>query len=794
MKRIVLITCLLISLSLSGQAPVFEWAAQLGGGFVDNGYAIATDSFGNVYTTGSFMNNQILSDTADFDPGVDFYGLFSNGGADIFVSKLSPDGDLVWAVSFGDTGGDRGHGITTDADGNVYVVGLFKGSVDFDPGQGSYPLISSFNHSSSFVLKLDTNGSLIWARELGDGPTFSSASSVGYSIAVDNEGNVYTTGSTTNGGDFDPGPEEFILTTNTNSPIIFISKLDSDGNFVWAKAIGGEGFEISHSIVLDDYNNVYLTGVFSDTIDFDPGSNEYNLWPIGGGDLFILKLDGGGEFIWAKKLGGTSPSGTHGNAIAIDVGGNVYATGVFFENVDFDPGSATYELSASEKDIFILKLNNNGEFIWAKAIGGDAFQDSAQGIALDPYNNVYITGIFQDTVDFDPGSGTYALYSGEDAGAYVLKLTEDGTFVWAVSFPGDEGNYPGEYNSGESIALDQWNNIYTTGSFWRTTDFDPDSIINNLTAYGTTDIFVQKMSQSCYTGLEINSLNSDLSICPFESITLISELPSSIENVSYFWNTGDTLNSIVVAPDSTSAFSVIVSYPYNAQICSFTDSVEVMILPVPDTTYLNFSTCDSMAAGVIEFVFPSLNGCDSIVIETTGLMPMPEMPNAPADIVIQENEPPFQLTVLVIINATEYEWTVPSDVQIISGQGTNTITVDWSGLTIGGSVCVSAVNECGSSPADCMEVTIDISDALDEIKTKNYSIFPNPADALLNIVFKDGELYEILLLDVLGRTVIPSTIYSGRVDIDIRALTTGTYWLKIIDEGEVFWEQIEIIK
>ncbi len=385
MKNVIFTFCCFTSLFLQGQAPQFEWAVQLGGGTVDRGKAIATDSFGNVYTTGSFSNNATLSDTADFDPGSGFNGLVSNGGADIFVSKLSPDGELIWAVSFGDIEGDRGYGITTDASGNVYVTGLFHGSVDFDPGPGVYSLFASFDRSSVFVLKLDTNGSLLWARELGDEQGFALGSSWGRSIAVDDDGNVYTTGQARDNTDFDPGPGEYILTTNTNSTNIFISKLDSNGNFVWAKAVGGEEGEESYAIALDDFNHVYITGNFQSEIDFDSGPDEVNLTAIGNGDLFILKLNTEGEFVWVKNMGGTSTS-AWGNDLVIDELGDIYTTGVFVDSVDFDPGPETYKLYSNGGDVFILKLDNFGNFIWARDIGTESISFVVgNNIALDNY-------------------------------------------------------------------------------------------------------------------------------------------------------------------------------------------------------------------------------------------------------------------------------------------------------------------------------------------------------------------------------------------------------------------------
>ncbi len=133
----------------------------------------------------------------------------------------------------------------------------------------------------------------------------------GRSIAVDDDGNIYTTGSFEGTGDFDPGPGVYNLTSNSEYDV-FISKLDRNGNFLWAKCFGGMSSNVSapisdigYGIVTDKDGNVYVCGAFENTVDFDPGSGVYNISSSGGEDIFILKLDASGNFIWVKTLGGS---------------------------------------------------------------------------------------------------------------------------------------------------------------------------------------------------------------------------------------------------------------------------------------------------------------------------------------------------------------------------------------------------------------------------------------------------------------------------------------------------------
>lgn len=796
MKKIIVLVGFLMPLVLYGQAPEFEWVAGQGGGAVDWGYAIAVDTSGNVYTTGSFRKSVAQPDTADFDPGPGFHGLISNGKADIFVSKLNPEGELIWALSFGNDEDDRGFAISVDASGNVYVTGMFNWNVDFDPGPDVYELSASFSGNSSvFVLKLDTNGSFIWARELGDYSSGGgSGSSWAEAIAVDEEGNVYTTGRARDNSDFDPGPEEYLLTTNTNSSNVFISKLNSNGDFVWAKVIGGEGNEKGNAIAVDDSNDIYITGIFSDIIDFDPGLNEFNISAING-DLFVLKLSSDGNFLWAKNIGGIAGV-VDGKSIGIDKNGNVYTTGLFLETVDFDPGTAVYELSASEADVFILKLDINGDFIWVKTIGGNEYSDFGKGIAVDESCNIYVTGVFSDTVDFDPGTGIFSL-SATNEDPFILKLDKDGEFIWAGSFAGNE---EGSFSAGgEAIVLDRWNNIYTTGIFRDTTDFDPDTSMYNLLTSVSTDIFIHKMRQPCSAEVAISSSAENLRVCSGDSIVLYAAMTIPLEGLFYLWDTGESTDSIIVAPDSNLIISVSANYNSNLNSCSFSDTILLIVPEAIDTTFIELTTCDSTEVGVQSFTYGTENNCDSIVVETSSYLAPPSSPDlSTATIVITIDTPPFTINIPVVPGADSYEWTVPNGVELLTGQGTTSVAVDW-GQAASGEICVSALNECGASADTCLQVAVDIKDATTEISNVSYKVFPNPSFGQLNIIFSDHQQYEIRLFNGIGQRVGRYRDVRERASLSVDYLPSGLYWVFIsctsctAKERVLYKETVEIL-
>lgn len=321
-----------------------------------------------------------------------------------------------------------------------------------------------------------------WVRQMG-GANFNNGSS----IVLDAAGNVYTTGSFQGTADFDPGAGVFNLTA-MGAGDIFISKLDASGNFIWAKQMGGATIDEGRSITVDATGNVYITGHFTGTADFDPGTSSYNLTAAADMDIFISKLDAMGDFVWAKQMGASSFD--IGQAIEVDIAGNVYTTGFFYDTVDFDPGVGTYNLSAtSGHAMFILKLNTAGDFVWAKQMGGSIVHF---GLALkvDVTGNIYSTGHFRETVDFDPGIGTYNLTSAGEQDIFVHKLDPSGNFVWTKQFEGT-GN-----DGGQSLAVDLLGNVYTTGYFQGTADFDPGAGVYDFTSVGDADIFVSKLDAS----------------------------------------------------------------------------------------------------------------------------------------------------------------------------------------------------------------------------------------------------------------------------------------------------------
>lgn len=412
------------------------------------GQGVVTDTAGNQYVTGSFMGTVNFGGTSKT----------SAGDTDIFVAKYNPQGTLLWVDTFGDVGTDDGQAIAVDSAGNVYVTGDYFGSIKFD---GTTAVLSGGNgtNPAAFVLKLNTGGTYQWVQTTGS----ATGNSIGYGIQVSGAGNVYVTGgftgsakfgatvTLTSAGDFDgfvwrvnadqstswagrmggtgydagfdlalapdvPANVIYVIgtfsagsptfgaltpPTNQGSYDIFVEQLTPTGTPQWVKGFGGSGTDSGYGIALDKANpaNLYITGLFQGAMTV--GST--NLNSNGDYDTFIAKLNSSGTVSWAKSVGGGGWD--EGDALAVDQFGSVYVTGFFNGTVNFNPGGNAVSLStgfADSYDIYVLKLDTSGKYVWAQKMGGSQAWNGGFGITLDAANDVFTTGQYAGPANFGP--------------------------------------------------------------------------------------------------------------------------------------------------------------------------------------------------------------------------------------------------------------------------------------------------------------------------------------------------------------------------------------------------------
>lgn len=305
---------------------------------------------------------------------------------------------------------------------------------------------------------------------------------------IDSKNNLIITGTFSTTVNFDQSNSEKTKLQSNGKDDIFLAKLDRNGNHIWSFSIGGNGYEEVKNISTDKEGNIYIAGTFQETIDFDPSDGVANITAESGWDVFILKFNSSGDFLWVKNLGPYKY--LKANSMALDKNNNIFMTGYFSETIDFNPGNETYNITASiSDDVYILKLNSNGQFVWAKSFNGTSIERGVSCV-VDSEENICITGYFEATMYID-SKKEKILQSKGFTDVFIIKLDNDGNNLWAKSF---EGLWSSESTA---IAVDNENNIFTTGTFKKTVDFDPSENIDTLTSIEkNSDVFISKLDKN----------------------------------------------------------------------------------------------------------------------------------------------------------------------------------------------------------------------------------------------------------------------------------------------------------
>lgn len=457
----IIISLYLISSNCFSQSLNWQWAKGIGGINYDEGSSTYVDKTGNLYVTGYYSSPTITFSTCtltNVSPGA--------GGNDIFVVKYDASGNVLWAKTFGGTGDDCGYSICLDNNGNSYITGYFtSNTITFN----NFVLVKTNSNAgvgNVFVVKCDTSGNVLWAKNAGG--TYHSQSN---SITVDSNGNSYLTG-------YFNGPSiTFDTTTLTsiNGIDLFIAKYDVTGNILWAKNFGGSSDDYGTRITVDINGNTYITGYFSSpTITFDTIA----LTNIGGYDLFIVKCDILGNILWAKSAGGTSMDYIAG--ISVDINGNSLVTGHFTSHsINFGSNNLT---NSGTYGFFVAKYDSLGNVLWAKSTDSNS---SAAGtyLTVDLVGNSYITGQFSGICKF----GNNTITSNGSWDIFIAKYDNSGNVIWTKNAGGTNNDIC------ISMAMDYNYNLYITGFFDSSTlSFGSFSLVNK----GGHDIFIAKIKNT----------------------------------------------------------------------------------------------------------------------------------------------------------------------------------------------------------------------------------------------------------------------------------------------------------
>lgn len=390
-----------------GDAVVYS--TYLGGTSEDCGEGIAVDSAGHAYIAGETLSTDFPVTTGVFQPACKSC---SNGAADTFAAKLTPDGSaLVYSTYIGGSDWDFVPMIAVDRSGNMYIQGSTS-SVDFPTTKGAFQTTCSACAKGSlntYVTKLNPDGTaLVYSTYLGG----STEEICGAQIALDSEGSLYVDGIAFS-TDFPTTPGAFQTTLSSGGPDAFVTKLNPAGTALdYSTFLGGSGIEFVAGIAVDDEGNAYVTGPTSSS-DFPttPGAFQTN---FGGGpeDAFVTKINPSGTgLVYSTYLGGTGDD--VGAGIAVDSDGNAYLGG-FTSSSDFPTLKAFQPANAGGYDVFVTELNADGDALVCSTYLGGSGNEFVGGIAFDSRRNVYVQGwtTSSDFLAVNPvqpqfGGGTY---------------------------------------------------------------------------------------------------------------------------------------------------------------------------------------------------------------------------------------------------------------------------------------------------------------------------------------------------------------------------------------------------
>jgi uncharacterized repeat protein (TIGR01451 family) len=486
--------------------PTLVYSTYLGGSGVDQGNAIAVDSTGAAYvtgtTSGSFPTLNAEQNT------------YGGGNDDAYVAKFSPTGALVYSTYLGGPNFDKGTGIGVDTTGAAYVTGYTT---------GGFPTLnaeqSTFGgNEDAFVVKLSPTGALVYSTYIGG-----LGSDEGLGIAVDSTGAACVAGFTS--GNF----PTLNAAQNTfgGSSDAFVAKLSPTGALVYSTYLGGSNQDNGYGIAVDSTGAAYVTGFTNG--GFPTLNAEQNTFG-GTSDAFAAKLSPTGVLVYSTYLGG--PNGDFGYGIAVDSTGAAYVTGT--TSAGFPTFNAGQNTFGGAMDAFVTKLSPTGALVYSTFLGGTG-TDIGYGIAVDSTGTAYVTG---QTDGAFPTLNAVQNTPGGSADAFIASLSPSGALSYSTYLGGTSTD------QGSGIATDGNGAAYVVGI---TNGNFPTLNAAQGTFGGPTDAFIAKLSGNPSIPPDLLSLNPSSAPAGTNSLILRVNGTGFSSGSMVLWN-GGPVDTAFVSP------------------------------------------------------------------------------------------------------------------------------------------------------------------------------------------------------------------------------------------------------
>ena len=396
------------------------WVRAMGG--VNREYAngIAPAADGGAWVAGHFTGGTELGGRGGGG------ALRGAGQSDAFVARLDRDGGLAWAGRFGGIEADEAKAVAAAPDGGAFVAGYFSGTADFDPGPGTTELTSA-GSADAFVVRLDAEGRLVWARRFGG-----RLGDVALGVAADPAGNAYLTGyfQATAGFAAGAGAVELASAGSTDA---FLAALTPDGDLRWGVRFGGPEDDEGRAVAADAEGAVFagrFGGEAAEEVG-PAGRAPAIALSAGGTDAFAARVGGSGEIAWLIRVGGPEDDVAH--AVAADGSGRAWVAGQFAGDAELGPTADRRVLSSGGRsDGFVVELGEGGRILEARSFGSPG-DDFPFGLAAAPGDGLYLAGFSQDVPHPEEARGP------RPTGSWVVALDRALDERWRRTFESDGG-------------------------------------------------------------------------------------------------------------------------------------------------------------------------------------------------------------------------------------------------------------------------------------------------------------------------------------------------------------------
>ncbi|MFN4235400.1 MAG: SBBP repeat-containing protein [Bacteroidia bacterium] len=705
---------------------------------------------------------------------------------------------LIYSTYIGGSNLDEANGIEVDGNGNAYITGdTYSTEYDILPGAFQYTIAGWVD---VFITKLNTLGNaLIYSTYIGG-----NGDDIGYDVKVDGNGNTFITGITSS-TNYDITTGAYQTTNDGGDYDVFVTKINSNGSsLLYSTYLGGSDLDVGLNIAIDATGSAYVTGyTYSNNFDITAGAFQTSM--AGFSDAFVTKLNStGNALVYSTYIGGSDYEFSYG--LIIDNTGNTYIVGQTL-STDFDITLGAFQtIYGGNCDVFVTKLNSNGNSLEYSTYIGGSDEDFGYSIALDNNGNTYITGYTWST-DFDITTGAFQNSNQGSCDAFITKLNFNGSSLEYSTYLGG-----GDWDFGKAITIDGNGNIYITG-WTQSINFDTTpGAFQTIYGGGTYDVFVTKFNPSgsgliysTYLGGNDIEFVSDIDIdangnaylTGYTSSTNFDITSGAFQtNFEGFYDVFVTkicFESIaLISANATTNQSVCINVAISNIVYIITGATGVVITGLPSGVSGNFNGSNLTISGtpnqtgIFNYTVTLTGGCGSVITNGT-ITVNPNISITLSSSAGTDNQTLCINTPITNITYSASGATGASVSGLPSGVNSNfsggVVTISGTPTLIGTfNYTITPMGGCGNVSA-IGSITVNDCLGIDQMDNQtSWSIYPNPAKHQFTIKTENGGLFE--LLDIQGRVLQSFSVNNNQETISLN-YSPGMYFIREQKSGFV---------